>query len=111
MLTTLVAIGTQLATTLQSVVATRVRDGKLEVLFNTNPVEFKADSVLLDVQGQKRELPNDFVWIFAGGIPPYDFLKKIGIRFGMRDQTQEAGKEAKQAIQEKQALAKAGASA
>jgi thioredoxin reductase len=76
-----------------------MRSGKLEVLFNTNPVEFKTDSVFLDVQGQRRELPNDFVWIFAGGIPPYDFLKKMGIRFGMRDQTQEAGSEARLAKQ------------
>ena len=76
-----------------------MKSGKLEVLFNTNPVEFKVDSVLLDIQGQKRELPNDFVWIFAGGIPPYDFLKKIGIRFGQRDQTQEASSEAKLAKQ------------
>src|SRR5882757_2472136 len=76
-----------------------MRSGKLEVLFNTNPVEFKTDSVFLDVQGQRRELPNDFVWIFAGGIPPYDFLKKMGIRFGLRDQTQEAGSEARLAKQ------------
>ncbi|MBI3475111.1 MAG: NAD(P)-binding domain-containing protein [Acidobacteria bacterium] len=81
-------------------IADCMRSGKVEVLFNTNPVEFKVDSVLLDVQGEKRELPNDFVWIFAGGVPPYDFLKKIGIRFGMRDQTQEASKEAKLALQE-----------
>jgi putative YpdA family bacillithiol system oxidoreductase len=85
-----------------------MRSGKVEVLFNTNPVEFKADSVLLDVQGQKREVPNDFVWIFAGGVPPYDFLKKIGIHFGMRDQTQEASGEAKREVKERQALAKAG---
>jgi len=29
--------------------------GKIEALFNTNPAEFKAESVILDVQGQKRE--------------------------------------------------------
>jgi thioredoxin reductase len=79
-------------------VADCMKSGKLEVLFNTNPVEFRTESVLLDVQGQKRDLPNDFVWIFAGGIPPYDFLKKIGIRFGVRDQTQEASQEAKLAM-------------
>jgi thioredoxin reductase len=85
-----------------------IRSGKVEVLFNTNPVEFKADSAVLDVQGQKRELPNNFVWIFVGGVPPYDFLKKIGVRFGMHDMTQEASSEAKRAVQEKHALAKAG---
>jgi thioredoxin reductase len=85
-----------------------MRSGKVEVLFNTNPVEFKDDSVVLDVQGQRRELPNDFVWIFAGGVPPYEFLNKIGIRFGMRDQTQEASSEARHAVQQKQAFATTG---
>ena len=48
------------------------------------------------------------VWIFVGGVPPYDFLKKIGVRFGMHDMTQEASSEAKHAVQERHALAKAG---
>ena len=85
-----------------------MRSGEVEVLFNSNPVEFKADSAVLDVQGQKRELPNHFVWIFLGGVPPYDFLKKIGVRFGMHDMTLEASSEAKRAVQGKQELAKAG---
>jgi thioredoxin reductase (NADPH) len=88
-----------------------MKNGKVEVLFETNPKEFKPESVVLDVKGTIREIPNDFVWIFAGGIPPYDFLKKIGIRFGLRDQTQEAGNEARQAAKEKQELARAGAGA
>jgi thioredoxin reductase len=65
------------------------------VLFKSNPVEFKPDSVVLQVNGEVQEIPNDFVWIFAGGTPPYDFLKKIGVGFGMRDMTLEAGSEAK----------------
>jgi thioredoxin reductase (NADPH) len=72
-----------------------MRSGKVEVLFETNPREFTRESVVLDVKGSVREIPNDYVWIFAGGIPPYDFLKKIGIRFGMRDQTMEARQEAR----------------
>ena len=82
-----------------------IRSGKVEVLFNSSPVEFRPDSVLLDVQGTQRELPNDFVWIFAGGIPPYDFLKKLGIQFGMRDLTAEASGEAKQAAADKKQMA------
>lgn len=69
--------------------------GKVNVVFNSVPVEFKPDSVVLDVQAQTQELPNDFVWIFAGGEPPNAFLKKIGVGFGMRDMTSEAQKEAK----------------
>lgn len=69
------------------------RNGKINVAFNSIPVKIREDSVTLEVGGQLRELPNDYVWIFAGGTPPYDFLKKIGVQFGMRDLTAEAGRE------------------
>ena len=79
------------------------RSGKLKVIFKSNPVEFRERSVILEVEGANQELPNDFVWIFAGGTPPYDFLKKIGCRFGLHDLTQEASKEAHQASGARQA--------
>jgi thioredoxin reductase (NADPH) len=75
-----------------------LRKGKLKVVFNSIPVEFKPDAVVLEVQGKLQQLPNDFVWIFAGGEPPTAFLKKIGVGFGMRDLTQEASKEARQTV-------------
>src|SRR5579864_7979407 len=78
-------------------VADAIKSGKVEVLFNSNPVEFKEESVVIDVQGEKREIPNDYAWIFAGGTPPNDFLKKIGVGFGAMDLTQDASHEAKQA--------------
>ena len=55
--------------------AEAVRKGHLEVIFNSTPIEFKETSVILEVGGQSREIPNDFVWIFAGGEPPTAFLK------------------------------------
>ena len=55
---------------------------KIDVLFNSIPTEFRAGSALIDVGGEIRELPNDFVWIFAGGTPPSEFLKAAGIAFG-----------------------------
>jgi putative YpdA family bacillithiol system oxidoreductase len=80
--------------------AKRVQDcideGSVDVVFNSNPVEFGQGSVILDVKGAQREIANDFVWIFAGGTPPNDFLKKIGVGFGMRVMTPAAGKEAQQ---------------
>ena len=72
-----------------------MRSGKVKVLFNSIPTEIRPESVLLDVGGQLQEIPNDFVWIFAGGTPPNEFLKKIGVGFGIRDQTAEASSEAK----------------
>ena len=75
-----------------------MKKGKVEVIFNSMPVEFKPNSVILDVGGKQRELPNDYVWVFAGGEPPTAFLKKIGVRVGLRDMTAEGSSEAKQAV-------------
>jgi thioredoxin reductase len=71
------------------------RTGKVRVIFNSNPVEFKENSVALESGGATQEIPNDFVWIFAGGEPPNAFLKKIGVSFGDRDMTREASDEAR----------------
>ena len=68
-----------------------VRTGKIKVIFDSMPLEFRSDRILLVVGGKLQILPNDFVWIFAGGAPPYEFLRKIGVGFGMRDMTIEAG--------------------
>jgi putative YpdA family bacillithiol system oxidoreductase len=86
-----------------------IRTGKVKVLFQTNPVEFTADAVILDVRGIQQEIPNDFVWIFAGGSPPNEFLKKIGVGFGARDVILEASKEAKQAESSRKSLTQAAA--
>jgi thioredoxin reductase len=84
-----------------------MRSGKLRVLFNSNPVEFKPESVVLDVNGGVQAIPNDYVWIFAGGTPPNAFLKKIGVGFGSRDLTLEASKEAQRAESERSQNAQA----
>lgn len=73
-----------------------MRSGKVEVLFNSLPTEFRQDKVLLQINGGIREIPNDYVWIFAGGEPPRAFLEKIGVSLGHRDMTLEASNEAKQ---------------
>lgn len=88
-----------------------MRSGKVKVLFNSNPVEFKPDAVTLELNGSVLEVSNDFVWIFAGGTPPNAFLKKIGVGFGSRDLTLEASREARQADSERKlpAFAQAGA--
>jgi len=62
---------------------------KIEVLFNSIPTEFRVGSVLIEVAGQVREIPNDFVWIFAGGTPPSEFLKSSGVAFGAVNSTEQ----------------------
>src|SRR6266852_5446744 len=77
-------------------IAESVRKGKLTVIFNSNPVEFTPDAVMLEVKGSIQKLPNDYVWIFAGGEPPTAFLKKIGIAFGPTDLTSEGSKQVRE---------------
>ena len=67
-----------------------IRSGKINVIFNSAPVEFRQDSVVLDVSGARQEIANDYVWIFAGGTPPNDFLRKIGVPLGDLDLTGDA---------------------
>ncbi len=62
-----------------------IKGKKLDVLFNSMPTEFRSGSVMMDVDGEARELPNDHVWIFAGGTPPTDLLKAAGVAFGAMD--------------------------
>ena len=81
-----------------------MKSGKVRVVFSSNPVESKPESVVLDVAGTREEIPNDFAWIFAGGTLPNAFLKKIGIGFGARDLTLETSKEAKQTECERKQL-------
>jgi thioredoxin reductase (NADPH) len=70
-------------------IAECLHTGKINVIFNSTPIEFRHGQVILDVGGRLRILANDLVWIFAGGTPPHDFLKKIGVGFGQREPTLE----------------------
>ena len=58
-----------------------IKTKKITVLFGSNVGEIKEKNVLLQLQdGSKSELPNDFVFIFAGGELPTELLKKVGVR-------------------------------
>jgi thioredoxin reductase (NADPH) len=81
-----------------------IRKGKLKVIFNSNPVEFTKEEVVLEVAGANQRIPNDYVWIFAGGEPPTAFLKKIGVGLGSQDLTSQA----KQATRESERVSVSG---
>jgi thioredoxin reductase (NADPH) len=74
-----------------------MRSGRVKVLFNSLPTEFQQDKAFLQINGGVHEIPNDYVWIFAGGEPPRAFLEKIGVKLGNRDMTLEASNETRQA--------------
>jgi thioredoxin reductase (NADPH) len=56
--------------------------GKIKVFFNSNVKEIKDKSILLAINSNEelKELENDLVYIFAGGILPTMFLEQIGIK-------------------------------
>jgi thioredoxin reductase/NAD-dependent dihydropyrimidine dehydrogenase PreA subunit len=56
--------------------------GRITPLFNSQPVEILPDVVRIKVGDELRELPNDYVFVFAGGVPPFELLKKAGVRMG-----------------------------
>jgi thioredoxin reductase len=60
---------------------------RIDVILNSQVKEIRAHAVLLDVAGAVRELPNDYVWVFAGGTPPNEFLAQVGVRLGAQDLT------------------------
>lgn len=56
--------------------------GKITPIFNSNVIEIKGKSVLLEINNRISEIPNDYVFVYAGGIPPFQMLKEAGIIFG-----------------------------
>lgn len=59
-----------------------IKEEKIKVLFESQVKEIRADSVLLSMAQGEIEVPNDFVIIQAGGIPPFEMLRQCGIAFG-----------------------------
>ncbi|MEQ8764147.1 MAG: NAD(P)-binding domain-containing protein [Planctomycetota bacterium] len=58
------------------------RSGRVEVIFQSNVREIRSGEVVIDIGGAPRTIDNDFVFIFAGGEPPYPMLRKAGVAFG-----------------------------
>ena len=71
---------------------------KLRVLFNSQPTEVRESSVLISTDGTVTEMPNDWMWVFAGGEPPNALLQKFGVAMGNQDLTQAAADEARAAL-------------
>lgn len=61
-----------------------VASKKINLLLCSTVKEIYDDKVCLNVGSDVLELPNDLVYIFAGGELPHDFLEKTGIRITKR---------------------------
>lgn len=60
--------------------------GKVRVIFDSEVNSIESDAVLLtERQGEvarSTRVENDFVFVFAGGEPPYPLLRSMGVSFG-----------------------------
>lgn len=56
-----------------------VREGRVELLLESQVKEIELDRVVMELQGEEMILPNDFVFVFAGGVLPTKFLQAAGI--------------------------------
>ena len=62
-----------------------ITDQQIEVIFNSNVVEIQPEQVSLSLAGNTEKImPNDLVYIFAGGELPTQFLQKAGIEIQTR---------------------------
>lgn len=71
-----------------------IAERSLDVLFESEVEEIRTDSVVLRKKGgdtiELVELPNDEVFVLAGGIPPFPLLEAAGVSFDPADRPQAA---------------------
>jgi thioredoxin reductase len=53
--------------------------GLVHIFYSSSVKEIHADRVIVDKKGERIELPNDYLILFMGTVPPFDFLKSMGI--------------------------------
>ena len=59
-----------------------IRSGDIDVRFQSNVISISDEFVILEQNENKVNLKNDFVFILAGGDPPFALLNRFGIQFG-----------------------------
>jgi thioredoxin reductase (NADPH) len=72
----------------QTRVEAAIAAGKVIPVFNSTVKAIEPDAVTLEQEGRETSLPNDYVFVFAGGELPTAFLQKMGVeitrKFGQR---------------------------
>ena len=68
-----------------SKVQAAIEDGSLKCEFESNVTEIKGDHISLKMKdGEVKDIPNDLIYIFAGGELPTKFLERAGIKITKR---------------------------
>lgn len=62
-----------------------VKAGRVCLILPSQIREIRHEEVVLDMAGEPLVLPNDDVIIRIGGEPPFEFLKRVGVRMVRKD--------------------------
>ena len=62
-----------------------VASGRIDVLYESRVTAIETDRAVLDLAGEARTVPARFVFVFAGGEPPFPLLKSMGVAFGCEE--------------------------
>ena len=57
----------------------RIKSGEIKALFRTQLREVTATSIVVETDGERKTLPNDFVFVHIGFTPDGDRLKRFGV--------------------------------
>lgn len=56
------------------------KEKRIQLLRNSNVTEITETSVIVETDGRKSTIPNDYIFILIGGESPEEFLQKMGIQ-------------------------------
>lgn len=63
-------------------VAKAVKNGWINIMYESTVESIHPEHVIINQNEEKTQLKNDYIFIFAGGIPPFKLMNSIGIEFG-----------------------------
>lgn len=66
----------------EKLITEMIENNQIKVIFNSTITEIADTSVTIQQDQNSVSIPNSYVFIFAGGEPPFPLMHKIGIRFG-----------------------------
>jgi thioredoxin reductase (NADPH) len=75
----------------EATVNAMIAEGKITPIWESQVQGIEADSVTLKTKNGFTEIPNDYVFVLIGGIPPFDMLTEMGIAFGGENQKSTVG--------------------
>jgi thioredoxin reductase (NADPH) len=68
-----------------------MRTNKIHVVFNSQVMEIRNDAAILKEEPERlHTLPNDYVFIFAGGELPAELLKRAGVQLRTKEKESQA---------------------